>query len=135
ANGTGISLDGLKINNTGVLSVQGQTGNVSLTAGSGIDISGTTIINTDAGSAQNIFKTITAGGTDITASSNNDQVTFAAGSGIVVTGDAGSKTITITNNSGTGLSGLTPNGVLYATSTTDATSTAPGTTGTVLHGI
>src|SRR6266568_1367740 len=137
ANGTGISLDGLTINNTGVLSVQGSTGEVTLTGGSGIGISGTTISNTDAGSAQNIFKKITAGGTDIVASSNTDQVTFAAGSGIDITGDAGAKTITITNSGSgsSGLSGLTTNGILYATSGTTAGSTVPGATGTVLHGI
>jgi len=133
--GSGISLNGLQITNTGVLSVGGATGDVSLTAGTGIGVSGTTITNTDAGSAQNIFKTITAGGTDIVAGSNNDQVTFAAGSGITVTGDANSKTITIANSSsGGGLSGLITNGVLYATNATNATSTTPGTDGQILIG-
>ena len=60
---------------------------------------------------------------------------FAAGSGITVTGDSGSNTITITSNSSGTLSGLTANGVLYATDASDATSTNPGTTGEVLHGI
>src|SRR6266568_3717805 len=138
--GSNITITGDKQNPTisavgGVTSFQGTTGAVVLTNGTGIGISGTTISNTDAGSAQNIFKKITAGGTDIVSASNNDQVTFAAGSGITVTGDAGSKTVTITSNSSGTLSGLTPNGVLYATSTADATSTVPGATGTVLHGI
>lgn len=135
-NGTGISLNGLQINNTGVLSLQGETGGVTLTGGNGISVSGTTITNTDTGTAQDIFKTFTIGTTDITASTNNDTFNFAAGSGISLTGDAGSKTLTITNTgSSGGLSGLSTNGVLYATSSTTATSTSPGTTGTVLHGI
>ena len=134
-NGTGISLDGLTINNTGVTSLQGTTGDVTLTGGDGISIDGTTVTNTDLGSAQDIFKNFTAGGTTISAASNDDTVNFAAGSGITVTGDSGSNTITITSNSSGTLSGLTENGVLYATDASDATSTDAGNTGEVLHGI
>ncbi|MGI8420468.1 MAG: MerR family DNA-binding transcriptional regulator, partial [Candidatus Levyibacteriota bacterium] len=133
--GSGISLNGLEISNTGVTSFQGQTGTVTLSGGSGIAVSGSAISNSDPGSAQSIFKTITAGGTNILAGSNNDQLTFAAGSGITLTGDANNKVITIAGTSSGGLSGLTTNGVLYATSTTNAVTTFPGTTGTVLHGI
>src|SRR5207253_2041275 len=115
------------------LSLQGQTGDITFTAGSGIDVSGTTITNTDAGSAQNIFKTFSINGTDITAGSNNDTINFAAGSGISLTGDPGAKTITITSNSSGSFSGLTTNGVLYADTPNSATSTSPGDTGTVLH--
>jgi len=115
-----------------VTSFQGQTGTVTLSGGSGISLSGTTINNTDAGSSQNIFKIITAGGTDITAGSNSDQLTFAAGSGITLTGDANNKIVTITSNSSGVLSGLTTNGVLYATSATTATSTDGGTNGYIL---
>lgn len=129
--GSGISLNGLELNNTGVTSFQGQTGTVTLSGGSGISVSGTTIDNTDAGSTQNIFKIITAGGTDITAGSNNDQLTFAAGSGITLTGDANSKKITITGTP-TGFSGLTTDGILYATSATTVTSTNAGTNGYIL---
>ena len=133
ANGSGISLNGLTINNTGVLSVQGTTGAVTFNAGNGVSISGTTITNSDTGSGQNIFKTFSISGTDISASSNNDTINFAAGSGISLVGDPGSKTITITGSGG-GLSGLTTNGVLYATSTSTASSVV-GTNGTVLHGV
>src|ERR1700722_8657796 len=105
--GSGISLNGLEIANSGVLSIGGQTGDVSLTAGGGIGISGTTITNTDAGSAQNIFKTFSINGTDINASNNNDTINFAAGSGISLAGDTGSKTITITSNASGTISGLT----------------------------
>ena len=135
ANGTGIGIDGLTISNTGVTSIQGETGDVTFDAGDGIDVTGTTITNTDAGSAQNIFKNvITPDGTTISAATNNDTINFAAGSGIDITGDSGSNTITITSNASGTLSGLTTNGVLYATDATDATSTDEGPTGTVLHG-
>jgi hypothetical protein len=43
--GNGLGLAGQQITNTGVLSVQGQAGNVSFTAGSGIILNGTTISN------------------------------------------------------------------------------------------
>ena len=119
----------------GVTSLQGETGDVSLTGGSGISISGATITNSDTGSAQNIFKTFSISGTDITAGGNNDTINFAAGSGISLSGDAGSKTITITGSGGQGtLSGMTPNGVLYAADANTA-ATVVGTTGTVLHGV
>ena len=135
AQGSGISLNGLTISNSGVLSVGGTSGAVTLGAGGGISVSGTTITNTDLGSSQDIFKNFTIGGDTITAGSNNDTVNFAAGSGISLVGDPGSKTITITSNSSGTLSGLTVNGVLYGTTSTNATSTNAGTTGEVLHGI
>lgn len=43
--GGGLSVAGGQLTNTGVLSVQGTTGNVNLTAGGGISINGTTISN------------------------------------------------------------------------------------------
>lgn len=137
--GSNIVISGDKQNPTisavgGVTSLQGLSGAVVLTGGSGIGISGTTITNTDPGSAQAIFKTITAGGTNITAGNNTDQISFAAGSGVTISGDAGSKTITIASTSQGTLTGMTTNGVLYATSGTDATSTGVGPVGTVLHG-
>ena len=132
--GSGISLNGLQIANSGVLSVGGQTGDVSLSAGNGISVSGTTITNSDTGSGQNIFKTFSIDGTDITASNNNDTINFAAGSGIVLTGDTGSKTVTITSNASGTISGLTPNGSVYALSSNSIGSTGVGPAGTVLHG-
>ena len=44
--GTGISISGLTISNAGVTSLQSETGALSLTAGTGISISGLTITNT-----------------------------------------------------------------------------------------
>ena len=75
------------------------------TNGTGISVTGTgtesrgiTITNTDLGSSQNIFKTVTAGGTGVTAASNNANLTLTAGTGISITGDNTTKTITITNS-------------------------------------
>jgi hypothetical protein len=56
-----------------------------------------TITNTDTGSAQNIFKNVVVGATTIAADSNNDTLTFTAGSGISLTGASTSDTITIDN--------------------------------------
>ncbi|HBO10601.1 TPA: hypothetical protein DD448_01455, partial [Candidatus Collierbacteria bacterium] len=50
------------LTNTGVLSLQGQTGALTLTAGSGMTLSGLTLTNSDTGSGQNIFKTIAVSG-------------------------------------------------------------------------
>jgi hypothetical protein len=83
------------------------TGNyvASVSAGTGISLSGTagegttfTVTNSDLGSSQNIFKTVTAGSTGVTAASNNANLTLTAGTGISITGDNTAKTITITNS-------------------------------------
>ncbi len=83
-----------------------------VTAGTGISISGSggegstvTITNDDRGSAQNIFKTISANGTSITADSNTDTLTITPGTGITITGDAGTDTVTITNGGVTSVAG------------------------------
>jgi hypothetical protein len=82
------------------------TGNyvASVSAGTGISLSGSagegttfTVTNSDRGSSQNIFKTVTAGGTGVTANTNSTNLTLSAGSGISLTGDDSTKTITITN--------------------------------------
>ena len=89
------------LTNTGVLSINGSAGALSLTAGTGINIvslsgQGVTITNNDAGSAQNIFKTITvAGQPNITASSNSDTLTLSEQPGIAITTDAANKEITL----------------------------------------
>ena len=76
----------------------------AVTAGTGITVSGAAgegvsfqVTNSDTGSAQNIFKTVTAGGTGVTAASNNANLTLNAGTGISITGDNTTKTVTITN--------------------------------------
>lgn len=78
-----------------VAEVSGTDG-VSIT-GSGSENASITIANTDKGSSQNIFKNVVAGATTIVADSNDDTLTIAAGSGISVTGNATSDTVTIDN--------------------------------------
>ncbi|HVZ67681.1 MAG TPA: helix-turn-helix domain-containing protein, partial [Patescibacteria group bacterium] len=97
--GTGIDVTSGQnpvITNTGVLSIGGQTGNVTLTAGSGISISGNTITNTvPAATTPNTFSNIVSGSDTITAGSSNDTLTFDAGSGISITADTSNKSLTI----------------------------------------
>jgi hypothetical protein len=95
--GSGIGISGATISNTGVLSLQDQTGALNLTAGTGISISGLGITNNDPGSSQNIFKQITVGGTSFSASSNTDTITFASGSGIIITPNTTNKLLTISS--------------------------------------
>ena len=100
--GEGLEITGtqeLTISSTGVLSLQGETGEVSFTAGDGVTISGTTISNEDPGSAQNIFQTIKIGSTTFSASSNTDTLEFAAGTGVTLGSDSSNKKITITADS------------------------------------
>jgi hypothetical protein len=65
--------------------------------GSGSEGAGISITNTDKGSSQAIFKTITpSSGTSVTAATNSSTLNLTAGSGITVTGSG--STITITNS-------------------------------------
>ncbi len=83
----------------------------SVSAGTGISVSGTgegaavTVTNSDPGSAQNIFKTISANGTSIVADSNTDTLTLTPSTGITITGDADTDTVTITNSGVTSVAG------------------------------
>jgi protein involved in ribonucleotide reduction len=95
------------INLSGFTNDAGYTTNVGditgVTAGTGISGGGTsgtvTITNSDRGSSQNIFKNVAVSGqTTIVADSNNDTLTVAAGSGIGITTNATTDTITITNS-------------------------------------
>ena len=85
------------------------TGNyvASVTSGSGISISsgsigeGSAIVvaNDDKGSSQNIFKNVAiTGGATVVADSNDDTLTFTAGSGVTIEAATSSDTITITNS-------------------------------------
>jgi hypothetical protein len=97
--GTGITIDGLKITSSAL---------TSLTAGTGISVSGSTITNSDSGSTQNIFKTISVlGQSDIAASLNTDTLTFVNGNGIAITTDATNKKLTISASASEGASGPT----------------------------
>lgn len=84
----------------------------SLVAGTGITISTTggegaavTITNSDLGSSQNIFKNVSAGGTTVTADSNNDTLAFLAGTGISFTVSTTTDEITVTNAGVTSITG------------------------------
>jgi hypothetical protein len=69
----------------------------SVTAGSGISVSGTqniTISATDLGSAQKIFGKVTVGANTVTAGSNTDTLTFASTGGISATLDTSTNTVT-----------------------------------------
>lgn len=75
----------------GIGNVYGVSG-ISVTYSNGT----ATLINTDKGSLQNIFKNIAVSGqSTIVADTNNDTLTIAAGSGITLTTDAGTDTVTI----------------------------------------
>ncbi|HSX53226.1 MAG TPA: hypothetical protein VLF90_02570 [Patescibacteria group bacterium] len=68
--GTGVGINGTTISNTGVISVQGQTGNISFSAGAGLGINGTTFANTGVLSFQG----------------QTGNVSLAAGSGVNISG-------------------------------------------------
>lgn len=129
--GTGITITegagSITITNAGV---------TSAIAGSGISVSGATgavtITNSDRGSSQNIFKNIAvAGQTTVVADSNDDTLTFAAGTGITITTNATTDTVTITGTGGTvtSVSGTAPISVATGT-TTPAISISQATTST-----
>ncbi|KKU55709.1 MAG: hypothetical protein UX78_C0017G0012, partial [Candidatus Amesbacteria bacterium GW2011_GWA2_47_11] len=108
----------------GVTSLQGSTGEVSLSAGGGISISGLTISNSDLGSSQKIWKTIkVTGQSDLVAGSNTDELTFAAGTGIGLTTNTTDKKLTVavstipTTAGGTNLTSYTTGDILYASDT------------------
>jgi hypothetical protein len=75
----------------------------ALNGGAGINVAGSlsgelVIINTDAGSSQNIFKNIAVSGqSTVVADNNNDTLTLVAGSGIGITTNATTDSVTITN--------------------------------------
>ena len=98
---------------SGVLSLQGQTGDLNLTAGNGIGISNLTITNTDGGSGQNIFKTVSVPGVgSVSAGSNSDTFLLSVGDGLVASVDQSTKKITVSQNIAQGMSA---NGLIYAT--------------------
>lgn len=85
-----------------------------LTAGSGISVSGggletanITVTNSDKGSSQNIFKNVVVDGVTIVADNNDDTITFTAGTGIGVAGNATTDTLTISNTGVTSIAGTT----------------------------
>lgn len=102
------------------------TGNyvASVTSGSGISVTGSiaensaiVVTNDDKGSSQNIFKNIAiTGGATVVADSNDDTVTFTAGTGIGLTAATSTDTITVENTGVTQITG-TANEVEVSAST------------------
>ena len=97
--GTGISYSSA----TGVITNSAPDQTVVLTAGTGISTSGTypnfTITNSDRGSSQNIFKNVAVSGqTTLSADANDDTLTVASGTGISLSTNSTTDTLTITNS-------------------------------------
>jgi hypothetical protein len=120
---------------------------VALTAGTGISTSGTypnfTITNSDRGSSQNIFKNVAvAGQNTVVADTNDDTLTLASGTGITITTNDSTDTVTITNSAPdqtvsltgagtTSISGTYPNFTITSNDQYVGTVTSVGGTGTV----
>ena len=137
--GTGISATGTYPNFTVTNTAPDQV--VALTAGTGISTIGTypnfTITNNDRGSSQNIFKNVAvAGQSTIVADGNDDTLTVAAGTGVTLTTNDSTDTLTITNSApdqvvaltaGTGIStgGTYPNFTIGNTGVTSVGLSVP----------
>ena len=110
-----------KTSNTGTVT------SVGISSGGGLSVSGSpittsgsiTLTNTDTGSSQDIFKNIAVSGQNtIVADSNDDTLTVVAGTGISVTTNDTTDTLTITNtNTTTGT--VTSVGLTTGTTGTD----------------
>jgi hypothetical protein len=105
---TNATTDTITINSTDQF--VGTVTSVDLTAGTGITVSGgpittsgsITVNNNDRGSSQNIFKNFAVSGqSTIVADTNDDTLTVVAGSGVTITTDAITDTLTI-SATGTG---------------------------------
>ena len=101
----------------------GGTDGVSIT-GSGTEGRAVTVANTDKGSSQNIFKTVTDGSNNIEADSNSDTLTVSAGTGITVSANGATDTLTIGNSGVTSLVGTT-NQITASASTGSVTLSLP----------
>jgi len=89
---------------TGTATADATQDTVTFVSGTGVNVDidagndAVRFTNSDRGSSQNIFKTIAVSGqTNIVADSNNDTLTFAAGSGIAITTASSTDTVTITH--------------------------------------
>jgi hypothetical protein len=130
ATGSGLAVSGQTLNNTGVLTLQGQSGNVTLAAGPGIVVNGTTLSNSGLLSLGGLSGNI-AVGTGLSANGgalSNSGVTsvggangdIAVGSGLSATGGTlknsgiisavGAGSITVTNDGNGNITIDGPNG-------------------------
>ena len=102
--GTGVSLTTNATTDTLTITNASPDQTVAIASGTGINVTGTypsfTVANTDTGSAQNIFKNVAVSGqSTIVADTNNDTLTVVAGTGVSLTTNATTDTLTITNAS------------------------------------
>src|SRR5260221_9417674 len=68
-----------KLTNTGVITLQGQSGDVSLIGSSGIGLQGLQLVNLDKGSSQKIFQTVQIGSTNLSTSTNTETLVLEDG--------------------------------------------------------
>ncbi len=77
-------------------------GNITLVAGTGVTITGDNTAKTitiNSGAAQNTFSTIAVSGqSNVVADSSSDTLTFSAGSGISITTNSGTDTVSISTS-------------------------------------
>ncbi|MCX7996708.1 MAG: autotransporter adhesin family protein, partial [Patescibacteria group bacterium] len=92
--GEGIEINGTEIRNTGVTSLQGQTGPVQFTAGEGIVISGTTISVENEIITQALIS-LAFDNTKLLAGGTQGSVSFVSGDGITLVPDAATNTVVI----------------------------------------
>jgi hypothetical protein len=98
------------------------TGSATMTNLGNISI---TTTNTDKGSSQSIFKNIAVSGqSTIVADTNDDTLTIESGTGITLTTNATTDTLTVTNAGVTGISG-TSNQITVSSSTGSVTISLP----------
>jgi hypothetical protein len=142
--GTGVTITTDATTDTLTISATGSGGTVTsvdLTAGTGITVSGgpittsgsITVTNNDRGSSQNIFKNFAvAGQSTIVADTNNDTLTIVAGSGVTLTTNDTTDTLTI-SASGSGGTVTDVSALTLGTTGTDLSSTVVnGTTTPVI---
>jgi hypothetical protein len=104
---------------------------LTFSGGSGISVlisaaaDSLTITNDDKGSSQNIFKNVAVtGGATVAADSNDDTLTFSAGTGISLAAATSTDTITVTNEGVRQLTGTTSQ-VIVSASTGSVTLSLP----------
>src|ERR1035437_3359846 len=103
--GGGLRANGQQISNSGVLSIQGQTGNINFTSGPGIAVNGTTLSNSGLISLGGQNGTIALGnGLQINGHtlSNSGVIGVSSATPSLIVSNDGNGNITLTNNGGGG---------------------------------
>ena len=107
ASGSGNAFTTIAVAGQSNVAADSTSDTLTLIAGNGIsittDASSDTVTITNSGSVQNVFSTIAvAGQANIAADTISDTLTFVAGTGITLTTDSSTDTITITGTASTG---------------------------------